>query len=345
MLTEKQVEEIREHLDRAQNPVFFFDNDVDGLCSFLILQRSSEKGKGVAIKSFPDLSVENFRKVQELGSDYIFVLDKPLISKEFFEEANRHNVPIVWIDHHDIKTFVPEEVNYYNSFLNKLGNSATTSLCYQVSRKKEDLWLATIGSISDRFMPEFYSEFKDKYPDLAIDAEDAFDVNYKSKVGKIVRILSFALKDRTTNVVSMIRFLMKVKSPYEVLEESKGNQTMHERFNEINSKYQKLIEKAERIENSEKLLFFKYSGDLSISSDVANELNFKFPDRIIVVAFISGMKVNISARGKNVRKIILESIKDLKNSTGGGHKDAVGAKVMVNDLEDFKKRVEEIVEG
>lgn len=32
MLTEKQISEIREHLEKAQNPLFFFDND-DGLCS------------------------------------------------------------------------------------------------------------------------------------------------------------------------------------------------------------------------------------------------------------------------------------------------------------------------
>ena len=31
MLTEKQLKEIREHLEKAQNPVFFFDNDADGL--------------------------------------------------------------------------------------------------------------------------------------------------------------------------------------------------------------------------------------------------------------------------------------------------------------------------
>ena len=30
MLTKKQVGEIKEHLDKAQNPLFFFDNDLDG---------------------------------------------------------------------------------------------------------------------------------------------------------------------------------------------------------------------------------------------------------------------------------------------------------------------------
>ena len=56
MLTENQIEEIKEHLDKAQNPLFFFDNDGDGLCSFLLLQRFIKKGKGVAIKSFPELT-------------------------------------------------------------------------------------------------------------------------------------------------------------------------------------------------------------------------------------------------------------------------------------------------
>jgi single-stranded DNA-specific DHH superfamily exonuclease len=35
MLTEAQLDSIRGHLERAQNPIFFFDNDADGLCSFL----------------------------------------------------------------------------------------------------------------------------------------------------------------------------------------------------------------------------------------------------------------------------------------------------------------------
>ena len=55
MLNKKELDEIKENLEMSQNPLFFFDNDVDGLCSFLILRRSIGRGRGVAIKSFPDL--------------------------------------------------------------------------------------------------------------------------------------------------------------------------------------------------------------------------------------------------------------------------------------------------
>ena len=271
-------------------------------------------------------------------------MDKPLISEEFFEEARKFNIPIVWIDHHEIDLEIPEVVSYYNPTLNKSNSEPTTFLCYQVSEKKEDLWIAVVGSIADRFMPDFFSKFKDKYPDLAIDSKNAFEIRYKSNIGKIIRILGFALMDRTTNVVNMIKFLIKAKTPYEVLEESSENYTMHQRFIQINSKYQTLIEKAEKIKNSKKLLFFKYSGDLSISSHLADELSFKFSDKIIIVAFVSGIKVNISARGENVRAVVLKAIEGFSDSTGGGHKEAVGAKIRVEDLEEFKARIEKLIE-
>ena len=343
MLTKKQIKEIREHLDKAQNPLFFFDNDSDGLCAFLLLQRFAEKGKGIPIRSFPELTEEYFKRVQELNADYIFILDKPVVSDEFFNKAREFNIPVVCIDHHEIDRKIPEFVNYYNPLLNKSkSNEPTTYLCYQISQKKEDLWLAGLGSISDVFVPEFYPGIVGKYPDITIDSDNAFDIRYNSQFGRIINFFSFALKDRITNVVIMMKFLMKVKSPYDVLEESKENYTMYKRFNEINSKYQRLLEKAKK-EVSGKFLFFRYSGDLSISADLADELCYLFPEKIIVVAYDSGVKVNISARGKNVREIILKAISDLKDSTGGGHEEAVGAKIRVGDLEKFRKKLENLI--
>ncbi|MBA7634037.1 hypothetical protein ES703_41611 [subsurface metagenome] len=152
MLTKNQISQIKEHLDKAQNPLFFFDNDVDGLCSFLLLQRCIGRGKGVAIKSFPGLIVDYFRKVGELNADYIFILDKPVVSEEFWKRVEQINIPVVWIDHHEInKEDIPEFVNYYNPLFNKSkSNEPVTALCYQIINKKNDLWLAVIGCISDK---------------------------------------------------------------------------------------------------------------------------------------------------------------------------------------------------
>jgi len=344
MLTQKQVKEIKEHLNKAQNPLFFFDNDVDGLCSFLLLQRYNGRGKGVPIKSFPELTVDYFRKVNELNADYIFVLDKPIISAEFFKRVEEVNIPIVWIDHHDInKEEIPGFVNYYNPILNKVQtNEPVTYLCYQIT--KNDLWIAVLGCVFDNFVPDFYSDFEKEYPELTIRSSNAFDICYKSQIGKIGKIFSFALKDRTSNVINMLRFLMKVKTPHEILEKNNKNYTMHDRFNQIDQKYQKLLRKAkENIKSSDKILFFQYGGDLSMSSDLANELIYRYPEKIIVVIYIKGIKANISVRGNKIREKLLEAIKGLEDSSGGGHENAVGAQIRVEDIEKFREKLVELM--
>ena len=346
MLTKKQVKEIKEHLERAQNPVFLFDNDQDGLCSFLLLQRWLGRGKGVPIKSFPGLNADYFRKIHELKADYIFILDKPIVSGEFFSEVEKHNIPVVWIDHHLIeKALVPSFVNYYNPLFNKKkSNEPVTALCYQVTKRKEDMWIAVIGCISDRFIPKFYGKFEKEYPELTTRGRRIFDLFYKSQIGRIARIFSAGLKDTTTNVVNMLRFLMKAKSPYDVLEENSKNYSMHHRFNQIDATYQKFLLKALSLgKKSDKLLFFQYGGDLSISSELANEINYMFPEKLAVVVYTKDARANISMRGKKAREIFLEAIKGLEGATGGGHEFAVGGRIKTSDIEKFKENLERII--
>lgn len=342
MLNKKQISEIREHLEKAQNPVFFFDNDVDGLCSFLLLRKLIGRGKGFPIRSFPSMTKSYFRKVAEFNSDYIFILDKPLVSRDFFEEVEKTNIPVVWIDHHIIdENEVPENVFYYNPLKQEI---PTTFLCWQVSQKNSDLWLALCGCIADHYLPDFYEDFKKEFPELSNNSNDAFGVLYHSEIGKVARIMNCGLKDKTTNVIFMIKILMSSTSPYNVLEEGNKTNAMHKRFDFIEGKHRKFIEKAKQLAGNSKLLFFQYSGDMSISSDLANELFYLFPKKIILVVYVSGAKANISGRGKNVKKIVLNAIDGFENATGGGHDDAVGAMIATDDLEVFRKRVEDSIQ-
>jgi single-stranded DNA-specific DHH superfamily exonuclease len=346
MLTNKQIEEIRGHLNAAQNPVFFFDNDQDGLCSFLLLQKYIGRGKGFPIKTSPALTKDYFRKVEEFNSDYIFILDKPEVSEDFVEEVEKRNIPIIWIDHHTIDADkIPKYVNYYNPLYEKdKTNEPVTYLCYKIANKKEDLWLAVVGCISDNLVPDFYKDFMKDFPDLCKDHKNAFDILYGSEIGKIARIIGFGLKDKISNVISMIKFLISSKGPYDFLEENNKNKSIHKRFAEIDKKYQKILSKAKKDGISGNLLFFKYAGDTSMSSDIANGLKYLFPNKIITVLYTKGVKVNISARGKNVRDLILKAIQGLENSTGGGHENAVGAQIRKEDIDEFENRLRKAVQ-
>ena len=341
MLTEKQVEEIREHLDKAQNPLFFFDNDQDGLCSFLLLRRSFEKGKGVPVKNTP-MGKEYFRRVNEFEPDYIFILDQPVVSKEFFEEVEKINLPVVWIDHHEYGEKIPGFVSYYNPLLNKEKTSEpVTALCYQVSREKSS-WLGVVGCIADKFVPDFYDDFLKEYRELGIKSEKAFEILYNSDIGKIAQILGNGLKDKTTNVMAMIRFLIKVKSPHEVLEESKENQVFYKRSNDLKSKLDDLYDKAKSHLTDSNVLFFKYAGEMSMSADLANRLSYNHPKKISVVCRIKGDRSSISVRGKNIKEKFLKIIEEFDDAGGGGHDDAIGLQMNTKDLDPFHDKLKEV---
>ena len=344
MLSSVQIDEIKEHLNRAQNPVFFFDNDQDGLCSFLLLQKYIGRGKGVPVKTFPSLDPDYFRKVTEFSADYIFILDKPVVSAEFFDQVSQVNIPVVWIDHHEIdKDLIPDFVNYYNPMFNsKPTHEPVTALCQQINDRTEDLWIAVVGCISDKYYPEFYSKFRKAYMELTVDSQEPFDIFYGSDIGKVARMLGAGLKDRITNAITMVKFLIKAKGPYDVLNETSGNSAMHKRYNDLAKKQKKFVDKAIS-ESKDKYILFKYGGTMSISSDLANELSYRFPEKKIIVVYLSGIKANISARGEHIRKIVLEAIKDIPDATGGGHECAVGAQMKVNYLDVFEEKIKDLL--
>jgi len=344
MLSQKQLDEIKNFLEASQNPLFFFDNDADGLCSFLILQRAIERGKGVAIKSFPELDKNYARKIDELNPDSVFILDKPKVSEEFILEVEKKNLPLIWIDHHEIqiKPEILKKVNYYNSFPS---SEPVTYIAQKIFNKKQDLWLAMTGCIGDVFMPDFAEKFSEQNPELFNPKLTAFDSLYTTKIGKIVKLLNFGLKDTTTNVVNLMKFLFKAKSPYDILEENKYTKFLHYRYNQLNKIYQNLLEKAEASsEKNKEFIFFEYSGQMSMSSEIANELYFKNKNKIIIVAYKRQDKTNISIRGKNAKKITLEAIKGIKNATGGGHEQATGAQVPIDKFDEFKENLKKALQ-
>lgn len=345
MLTDKQISEIRAHLEKAQNPVFYYDNDADGLCSYVLLRRFLERGYGVAVRSFPDLNKDYARKARELKADYVFVLDKHALSEDFLKEIREIGLPIVWIDHHDVPQQEQDKKTLWVYNSSKSGDKKgepVTYICYKVTGKKEDSWLGVVGCISDHYLPDFSLDFQKEYPDFWGKVEKPFDALYGTEIGKIAMALNFGLKDSTTNIVKLQNFLINRKNPGEVLEEVKENYYFRKKYTEIKKKYDELLKKAKK-SVGEKMVFFEYSGDLSISSEVSNELSYLYSGKYIVVAYKKQGVVNLSLRGKGVKKILEKILEEIKGS-GGGHEDAVGARINLEDLGRFKELVEKEIE-
>ncbi len=347
MLTEKQIIEIREHLENAKNPVFFFDNDPDGLCSFLLLQRFIGRGRGVVIKEAGKLSARYFHRVEEFKADYIFVLDKPAIDKEFIEMAKAKNLTIVHIDHHPPEALEGKTEYYYNPMLVSKTNEPASDLCYKIAKRKEDIWIAAVGCISDACIPDFIDEFQKKYPELInIKYKTAFDILYKTEIGKIAMILSFGLRDTTSNVVLMMKFLMNAANPRDLLEENAKTKSFLNKFEHIFKIYMNLLERAKQ-SASEDILFFSYSGEVGLNRDLSNELMYLYPGKIIVIAYTKGNRANVSMRWEkgDIRTPTLKALEGLEGATGGGHEHAPGAQMPADQLKQFKENLFKEIES
>ena len=332
MLPASALQEIRQALEQAQNPLFLFDDDTDGLCAFLLLYKHVQRGHWAVIKSSPEVSADYLHKVEEHQPDAVFVLDKPLISQDFIDKIQ---VPLLWIDHHEPVS--RKGVRYYNPQVFQPNVYLPTSyLCYQVV--KENLWIAMCGIVGDYHLPEFAGEFAAAYPDLWGPVHTPGDALYKTELGRLTRLLNFLLKGPTSEVKQSIRILLRIQSPSEVLlHETPAAKFLLARYEKIHRQYKELYTKAVAARTRSPILLFCYpSQKMSFTGDLANELSYRYPKKLVVIGREKDGQVRMSLRSKayKVRPLVEQALEGTRG-TGGGHEYACGVNVPSDTLSLF----------
>ncbi len=338
MIIQKDLSAIKEQLKKSENPLFFFDDDCDGLCSFLLFRKFLGRGKGVIVKGAPMLNKEYVRKVKEYSPDRVFILDKPIVDQDFIDNVN---VPIIWIDHHPpVKR---RGIRYYNPRLENIkDNTPVTYWCYKVV--KQNLWIALVGSISDWYIPKSVKKFAKEHKDLLPTYKTQEEILFETEFGRLARIFSFLLKGKTSDVNKNISVLLKIESPYEILKQTTARgKFLFKQAEKVDKIYNELLEKVSKIKTKEKLLVFIYpSGKISLTSDLSNELLYKFPDKVVLVGRQTGDAIKLSLRSKNVilPPIIEEALKNVRGY-GGGHDYACGGSIVKGDFFKFVNSLKE----
>ncbi len=340
MLSEKQISDIRECIKESNNPLYFFDDDIDGLCSYILLYQKYKKGKGIAIKSNPTLDIEYLRKVEEHNPDLVIILDKPNVSQEFIDKTN---VPMIWIDHH---TPVEREgIKYYNPRVKEPDAYVPTSnIIYEISGGQ--VWIAFIGTVGDYSIPNFIEEFREKYLGLIGNEKEPGKISYGTEAGKLIRIYNFILKGKTSEVNKCISILTKIEDPYEILsKETARGKYIYKRYEKVEKEYKELLEKAEKWVKEDKFLVFIYpSKKISLTADLSNELSYKHPDKIVVVGREKDGDIRMGLRGKEKRiDIALKKALVGIRGYGGGHEFACGGNVKKEDFQKFIEQLREAV--
>lgn len=339
MLSDKETKQIKEELDNCKNPLFFFHDDPDGLCSFLLLYRHIKEGHGIVFKSKPGLGVNFLRKVNEYMPDKVFILDIPIVDQEFIDGAK---VPVIWIDHHE--PLERNNVKYFNPRVkDKKDGTPATRICY--GAVKQDIWIAAVGCIGDWVIPDFFDEFMEKYGNLVEkELKEPGKIYFETSLGKLVRIFSYILKGKTGDVVKCFKVLTRINNPSEILEQSSARgRFIYKRFERINIEYEELLNEAVKHVSKDKLFIYVYKENkMSFSGDLSNELIYRHPDKVVIVGREKSGEVRLSLRStKKILPPIIEKALVGVEGYGGGHEYACGANVK---KEDFKRFVDNIRE-
>lgn len=340
-LKKEEIEKARDALKFSKRPLLFFHDDPDGLCSFLQFYRHCGSGKGVIVKTHPNIDHKFLKAVSEYEPDRIFILDIALVEQEFIDSVKKH---IVWIDHHGVQQ--RNGVLYINPRKeNSKNNVPASCLCYEITGNRKDIWIATVGAIGDWCIPYFIAEFRADFPDLIPPGlERPQDILFSSRLGKLAKIFSFVLKGTTQEAMKYVKILTRIESPYEVLEQaSSRGKYVYKRYSAINREYEELLKEiAGSYSKDDRMLVHIYSErKMSFTGDITNELLFMFPDKVILVGREKNGEVKCSLRSPQGITVAdkLERALEGVNGYGGGHEYACGAVVRKEDFRRFVRNL------
>jgi single-stranded DNA-specific DHH superfamily exonuclease len=341
MLTAQEIETLKKTITQSSRPLIFFDDDADGLCSYLLARKANIDAHGLRAARGPQVTHHFIGFVTRHQPDQVIILDKPLVSEEFTQQVT---TPTLWLDHHDPQAYEIHKHRSHLTYLNPAVHDTddhrpTSFWVYQAVQGP--LWIATVGITSD-WDTSLLEEFRKKYPDLAPKTNEMHDALYNSKLGEIIRMFNFCLKGTTRQINDCVEALTHIKDPNELLDASTpaGNH-VHRHVKPILQEYTKQFSAAQNGTSTDGVYVYVFNDvDTSLVTNVANEMLTKIQDDILIIGRQEKERVNFSMRSSNkpLPEILEQALLHV-DGYGGGHEFACGGSIAQRDWETFVKHI------
>jgi len=337
-ISEQELKLFHTLLTQASRPLIFYDDDADGLSSYLLVHHANKDAIGVRCGRGPEVDAEFARKISENQPDLVVILDKPRVSEEFFSS---YNTPTLWLDHHDPAAYTPRgHVTYFNPRVHNDTDDRPTS--YWVYRALGGpSWIAAVGTTAD-WHDDLLEEMRIRHPKLVNGARSVKKALYNSPLGEIVRMFNFSLKGSSKHVQGCVNTLKKINDPQELIDASTPRgRFIHKHVKPILSEYADQLRQAQQTRAQQGVYVHVFGPQRnSLIAEVANELLVTRKTPIIIVGRrIDGeVKFSMRSHARNLPPIVAQALENVEGY-GGGHTEACGGSIAERDWEQFVSQI------
>lgn len=369
------VESAAEKIERflssfsSKNVALFYDDDPDGICSGVILEKLLER-KGFSVKlrlyrnkEAPPYSEKFIENIKKNNIDLLVSTDFCIAGFGFHEAYKKfiteENIKVLNIDHHQddaIYSFDENKVLYINSNNTQKEISGSQYCCskftYDIAVKLEPGlvildWVASIGIIGDsnyytwgNFIKEVITK-QNKQEEKEIPLPEEPDDYYLIPHGKAANYMFFGIGKERNEIQKIYEATYSARDVKELLNFLKQYDVIKREAYDYIENYEYLVKNNPPTKGELNVAEIEILGDHLIGNIVANLISARYPETIFFVYHKqSDGYTHISSRlqtGKiNLGKIFEKCGKNLENTNAGGHINAAGCRVPDNLFKSFR---------
>lgn len=350
-------EKAKKFIEESERPLVIYHIDSDGICSAVLMLKYLkffEKSASLIPSSPQKMMQRSFYKGLP-ESDLIIIVDIP--ADEFEDKINEYleGKKIIIFDHHKITKDMNSEniVHFHPTFFGIEKYCPASKLIFDVLSKfderiKEFDWIACIGIIGDSGAEE-WREFIERTLIRCRYSKGREGPKYDTVLGEIERMIGSARSHSGERGAEYaIEVLLNSKDIEDFLKKSK-------KLKKWKEEVEMYIEDME-IEFHMRKEYFKELGlaffemekpKYRIGSPLATILSKKYPHLTIVIIVKKDKIALVNMRrgdGKvDVAELVKKALKGIENSSGGGHRNAAGAQLPSEYVNEFKENIIQIL--